>query len=131
MPLIGDFVDHRWMDAKEILRKQDPDHVRKIESTGRSPQDWLKPTSGLPPRWHNLLAACDELHLLASMVQAAAVGLTPFPYLHGDLSSAEVGQLRNYLKQESTCNECLDWHTRHSGEGRNLGGGAGLHRLAP
>ena len=96
MPLIGDFVDHRWMDAKESLRKQDSDYVRKIESTGQSEQDWLKPASGLPSKWHNLLAACDELHLLASMVQAAAMGLTPFPYLHGDLSPADVGQLSTY-----------------------------------
>ena len=67
MPLVGDFVDHRWMDAKEILRKQDPDYVRKIETRGQSEEDWLTPASGLPSKWHDLLAACDELHLLASM----------------------------------------------------------------
>ena len=30
------------------------------------------------------------------MVQAAAMGLTPFPYLHGDLSPADIGQLSAY-----------------------------------
>ena len=93
MPLMGDFVDHRWDDAKETLRNLDPDYVSKIESRGQSEQDWLTPAAGLPDSWHDLLAACDELHLLASMVQAAAIGLTPFPYLHGDLDLAEVGQL--------------------------------------
>ena len=71
MILIGDFVDHRWMDAKEILRKQDPDLVRKVETRGQSEHDWLTPASGLSSKWHTLWAACDELHLLASMVQAA------------------------------------------------------------
>ena len=96
MTLIGDFVDHRWMDAKEILRKQDPDFVRKVETRGQSEHDWLTPASGLSSKRHTLLAACDELHLLASMVQAAAAGLTPCPYFHGDLTSADVGQLSTY-----------------------------------
>ncbi len=96
MPLIGEFVDRRWADAKEELRKQDPDYVRTIETRGQSEQDWLTPTSGLPSKWHDLLASCDELHLLASMVQAAAMGLTPYPYLHGDLTSVAVGQLSTY-----------------------------------
>ena len=95
-PLIGGFVDRRWTDAKEILRKADPDYVSRIESTGQSGDDWLVPSSGLPSKWRHLLAACDELHLLASMAQAAAMGLTPFPYLHGDLLSAEIGQLSAY-----------------------------------
>lgn len=84
------------MDAKELLRKKDPDYVRRIEATGQSGDDWLVPSSGLSSKWHNLLAACDEMHLLASMVQAAAMGLTPFPYLHGDLSPADIGQLSAY-----------------------------------
>ena len=95
-PLMGDFVDRRWMDAKELLKKKDPDYVRRIEATGQSGDDWLVPSSGLSSKWHNLLAVCDELHVLASMVQAAAMGLTPFPYLHGDLSPAVIGQLSAY-----------------------------------
>ena len=95
-PLIGDFVDRRWVDAKELLRTKDPDYVRRIEATGQSGDDWLVPSSGLPSKWHHLLAACDELHVLASMVQAAAIGLTPFPYLHGDLAPTEIGQLSAY-----------------------------------
>ena len=95
-PSINEFVEHLWMDAKDILRKQDPDYVRKIETRGQSEEDWLTPASGLPSKWHDLLAACDELYLLATMVQAAAAGLTPFPYLHGDLSSADIGQLSTY-----------------------------------
>ena len=84
------------MDAKELLRKQDPDYVRRIEATGQSGDDWLVPSLGLSSKWHNLLAACDELHVLASMVEAAAMGLVPFPYLHGDLSPAGIGQLSAY-----------------------------------
>ena len=70
-PLIGDFVDRRWMDAKEFLRKKAPDYVRRIEATGQSGGNWLVPSSGLSSKWHNLLSACDELHVLASMVQQA------------------------------------------------------------
>ena len=95
-PSINDFVEHRWAHAREELRKLDPDYVRKIETRGQSEEDWLTPASGLPSKWHDLLAACDELYLLATMVQAAAAGLTPFPYLHGDLSSADIGQLSTY-----------------------------------
>ena len=96
MRSIGDFVDHRWTDAKEVLRRQDADYVRRIEARGQSEEEWLTPASGLSTEWHDLLASCDELHLLASMVQAAAMGLTPFPYLHGDLTPAQVGQLSTY-----------------------------------
>ena len=96
MRSIGDFVDHRWTDAKEVLRRQDADYVRTIEARGQSEEEWLTPASGLSTEWHDLLASCDELHLLASMVQAAAMGLTPFPYLHGDLTPAQVGQLSTY-----------------------------------
>ena len=42
------------------------------------------------------MESCDELYLLATMVQAAAAGLTPFPYLHGDLSYADIGQFSTY-----------------------------------
>ena len=95
-PSINDFVEHRWADAREELRKLDPDFIRKIESKGQAEQDWLKPALGLPIKWHSLLESCDELYLLATMVQAAAAGLTPFPYLYGDLSSADIGQLSTY-----------------------------------
>ena len=81
------------MDAKEILRKQDPDYVRRLESTGQSERDWLTPSQGLPHGWYGLMATCHELHVLASMAQAAAAGLTPLPYLQEDLSPADIGQL--------------------------------------
>ena len=32
-PTINDFVEHRWTDAKEELRKLDPDFVRRSEET--------------------------------------------------------------------------------------------------
>ena len=60
MPSIGDFVDKRWVDAKEELRKLDNDFAKQL----------------LPKKWHHLLETCMELTMRAWMVQVAATSLT-------------------------------------------------------
>ena len=43
MPSIDDFVNHRWADAKEVLRQLDPDYVREIGETVRLQDVGLQP----------------------------------------------------------------------------------------
>ena len=78
MPSIGEFVDHRWADAKEKLRKLDPDFVRRSEETVRLQGLGLEaldldrsPKRRLSKEWHSLLEDCDELVRKASTLQTA------------------------------------------------------------
>ena len=107
MPSIDDFVNHRFADAKEKLRKLDPDYVGDTESIARLenlglrspllPVDQRSPKRGLSTEWQRLLEDCHELSLQASIVQTAA------DYLIGDsdigISSAETGRRFHYHMQ--------------------------------
>ena len=71
MPPIDDFVEHRFADAKEVLRGLDPEFVRSHETTvrlqnlnlwspvNRDPSE--PPRKKLSKKWHTLLEGCDEL----------------------------------------------------------------------
>ncbi len=79
MPSIGDFVDNRWTDAKEELRKLDSDFVSKLESEHRlqtlglgMPQQYSvgnRPKRPLAKEWHRLLEDCDELVMQETILQ--------------------------------------------------------------
>ncbi len=86
MTSIQDFVDHRWADAKEELRKVDPDFVSKLENAVRLQNIGLEPPwiidskrksrRSLPAGWHRLLEACVELLTQATYLHVAAASLT-------------------------------------------------------
>ena len=78
MPSINDFVDNRWTDAKEELKKLDPDFVRRVEETIRLQHIGLEaldfepgPRARLPKEWHRLLEDCYELVMQATVLQTA------------------------------------------------------------
>ncbi len=81
MPSIGDFVDNRWADAKEELRKLDSDFVSRLESEHRlqtlglgMPQQYSvgsRPKRPLAKEWHRLLEDCSELVLQETILQTA------------------------------------------------------------
>ena len=72
MPSINDFVDHRWADAKSVLKEGDPDYVRHIEETDPSQDSEIpSPKRGLSTEWRRLLEDCDELVRQAFILQTA------------------------------------------------------------
>ena len=101
---IDDFVNHRWADAKEALRKLEADFVERSENTvnlqrmGLSPP-WQAdgqetPMSQLPKEWHRLLEACVEIVLQRTRLQVATHGLSAVG--NSDLSKFEAGKQQTY-----------------------------------
>ena len=87
MASIDDFVNHRWQDAKEQLRKLDPDFVNRTETIVRLERAGLEPpwTSAtveqqpkqqLSRKWHRLLEVCHGLTTEKSLFEGTAGGLT-------------------------------------------------------
>ena len=77
-PSINDFVEHRWADAKEELRKLDRDFIRRVEETMRVQNLGLEalgvgrsPRIGLPKEWNRLLEDCYELVMQATVLKTA------------------------------------------------------------
>ncbi len=104
MPLIDDFVDNRWADAKEELRKLDRDFVRRVEETVRlqdlGPESLgvgRSPKRGLSKKWHILLEDCDELVRKASILQTAIDCFIADS--GGEMSSVDVGRRFFYHMQ--------------------------------
>ena len=85
---IDDFVHNRWADAKEALRRLDPDFVSVMETRKRiehldlwPPPEMVAnsekpPTKRLPKRWHKLLEACFELTMMTRNYQACCNSMT-------------------------------------------------------
>ena len=104
MASLDDFVDHRWEDAKEELRKLDSDFVSRLESELRlqtlglgMPQQYStgkRPKQLLSKEWHHLLEACSELTMQAWNVQVAATSLTAKANV--GMSSYEAGLRADY-----------------------------------
>ena len=104
MASIDAFVNHRWEDAKEALRKLDSDFVSRLESEHRlqtlglgMPQQYSagdRPKRLLSKKWHHLLEACLELTMQARNVQVAATSLTADE--NAGLSSYEAGTRADY-----------------------------------
>ena len=104
MPSIDDFVDHRWENAKDALRKLDGDFVSRLESEHRlqtlglgMPQRYSagkRPKQLLSKEWHHLLEACSELTMQAWNVQVAATSLTAKANV--GMSSYEAGLRADY-----------------------------------
>ena len=100
MASIDDFVNHRWTDAKEVLRSLDGDFVYKLELEVRLENSGLeapwnsvvdeKPSQRLPSEWHRLLEACVELNIQVPNVQVAAANMTSQANLV--LSDREIGK---------------------------------------
>ena len=107
MPSIDDFINHRWADAKEVLRKSfDADYVgHEIESNLSSNCRGTLGPSREPPRlpdvnripkqrlcsgWHLLLEDCDELVRQATILQTATDRLIADS--DAELSSIEAGK---------------------------------------
>ena len=100
MPSIDDFINHRWADAKEVLRKSDADYVGEIESTvrlqnlglepHRLPDINRSPKLRLGSKWHRLLEDSDELVRQATILQTATDRLIADS--DAGLSSVEVGK---------------------------------------
>ena len=96
-PSISDFVEHRWVDARDKLRNLDPDFTRRVEETVRLQDLGLEalgvgssPKQRLPKKWHTLLEDCDELVRKASILQTAIDCFTADS--NGEMSSVEVGR---------------------------------------
>ena len=104
MALMDDFVNHRWEDAKEALRKLDPDFVKRLESEHRlqtlgldMPQQYSvggSPRQLLSKKWHRLLEACLELTMQATYLLTAAQYLSA--EANSALSSFEAGKRADY-----------------------------------
>ena len=104
MESIDDFVNHRWADAKLMLRKLDRDFVDKLEcevrleavglATPWQPDIGRVPALRLSSEWHRLLEACHELTVQASILQTSAVNLTADA--NHELPLLEVGRRANY-----------------------------------
>ena len=100
MPSIDDFVNHRWADAKDALRKLDPDFVSEVESTVRLQSVGLEtpweldvqrgPKRRLASEWHRLLEDCDELVRQTSILQTAKEHLVEDS--DAGMSDVEVGK---------------------------------------
>ena len=103
-PSINDFVEHRWADAREELRKLDPDFARLDEETVRLQGLGLEvlgvgrsPKRRLSKKWHTLLEDCDELVRKASILQTAIDCFIADS--DGEMSSVEVGRRFFYHMQ--------------------------------
>ena len=105
MPSINDFVDHRWENAKDALRKLDGDFVSRLESEQRVANvraryasainsAGKRPKQLLSKEWHHLLEACSELTMQAWNVQVAATSLTAKANV--GMSSYEAGLRADY-----------------------------------
>ena len=85
---IDDFITNRWADAKEVLRKLDPDFVVRLGTRLRMdriklslPSDMYAqsekpPRKRLPKRWHDLLEACFELTMITRNYQTSTSNMT-------------------------------------------------------
>ena len=85
---IDDFVSNRWADAKEVLRKLDPDFVDTMDSLARmermdlwAPLDMITkserpPRRRLSKRWHGLLEECYELTVITRHYQTSVRNMT-------------------------------------------------------
>ena len=85
---IEDFVSNRWSDAKEALRKLDPDFVDRSDSLARlermelyGPPGLMRiadqgPKKWLSGKWHRLLEACYELIVQTRDYQTAIRNMT-------------------------------------------------------
>ena len=99
---IEDFVSNRWSDAKEALRKLDPDFVDRLDSLARlermqlyMPPDWIGtehqiPKKRLSKEWHDLLEACFELIIQARDYRTAISNMAS--ETSRGLSDLEVGK---------------------------------------
>ena len=86
MASIEDFMNHRWADAKEVLRQLDSDFVDKLENDVRlgilrlvsPPRREVigRPKQRLSPQWHRLLEACYELVRQVDILSASVACLT-------------------------------------------------------
>ena len=130
MPSIDDFVNHRWADAKEVLRQLDPDYVREVEETVRLqdvgpqppkvPDVERSPKRRLPTEWHTLLEDCSELVMQASILQTATDCFIADS--DGGMSSVEVGK-RLFYHMHSWfihANALADWTQRVIDDTTNL-----------
>ena len=120
---IDEFVNHRWKDAKESLRKLDSDFVSRLESEHRlqtlglgMPQQYRagdRPTQILSKKWHHLFEACSELIMQARNVQSAATSLTAKANV--GMSSYEAGLLLSLVVHSRNCTDRA--HGRRDQEG--------------
>ena len=104
MPTIDDFVNNRWADAKEALRKVDPHYVDHYENTAGLQRIGLeppwpvnphrRPLRRLPKKWHLLFETCAELILQGTLLQVAAEGLSAKE--NSGLPSVEAGKRQAY-----------------------------------
>ena len=86
MASIEDFVNHRWYDAREELRRLDGAFVGKLENDVRLDRLGLTPPARadvigtpkqrLPSQWHRLLEACFELTRQGDILKASVSCLT-------------------------------------------------------
>ena len=128
MASIGDFVNHRWTDAKEALRILDGGFVGGLESEirlrtrGVLAARWgdgePKPKRRLPSKWHRLLEACLELTMQMKLLQTAADGLKADAHI--GMSRLEVGIRADYYFRSwfmhaaaltERTNEVIKWTT--------------------
>ncbi len=93
MPTIDDFVNHRWADANEALRVQDPEYMKRVEDLVKQDESrnhlLYIPLEAKPPfevnvtpriplstEWHKLFEACNEITRQADIVLIIAASLT-------------------------------------------------------
>ena len=103
---IDDFVSNRWADAKEALRKLDPDFVDLMDSLRSmermdlwAPPDMHSksekpPKKLLPKKWHELLEACFELTVITRHYQDSVRNMTSLAVK--EMSDFEAGRLFMY-----------------------------------
>ena len=104
MASIEEFINRRYIDAKEEVRRLDGDFVNEFESAVRLNSIGLepprlvdtlrKPRQRLSKGWHRTLEACVELTIRASILECAAIGL--HSNSHKGKSRNEVGRLYYY-----------------------------------
>ena len=104
MPSMEDFVEHRWADAKEVMRQLDPEFVNRLEMTTRAQAVGLEmpyffdltapPRKSLPKHWHRFLESCELLSMQVTPVTVAAEGLQALAST--ELSEVEAGKLADY-----------------------------------
>ena len=85
-PSVDDFIENRWEDAKEALRKLDPEFVDRLEMTARAQAKGLvlpgffdataPPRRRLSKDWHTLLEKCHDLDWQAMLLEVSAEGTT-------------------------------------------------------
>ena len=101
MASIEDFVNRRWVDAKNALRELDSEFVSRIESQVRlnalnlatpwsSNELERKPYRRLSKSWHNLLEACAELLMQVSFLEESTTVFAGD--VHDDTPSIRAGR---------------------------------------